>query len=68
MSIQSAIALYSRLIADDQFKRKLEQAANYDECYQILQVAGFTCTSAELNIAKNQFWRSPDSRSSDKLS
>ena len=67
MSIQSARALYSRLIADDQFKRKLEQAANYEECYQILQIAGFACTS-ELNIARNQLWRSPASRSSDKLS
>lgn len=53
MTIQSAKAIYSRLIADKQFERQLERAVSYEERYHILQTAGFTCTSVELNIAKN---------------
>ena len=58
MTIQSAKAIYSRLIADEQFERQLERAVSYEERYQILQTAGFTCTSVELNIAKNQLLQS----------
>lgn len=58
MSIQSAKALYSRLLADEKFRKQLEQAANYQRRYQILQAAGFSCTHTELKIAKNELLNS----------
>ena len=58
MSIKHAKALYSRLIADENFRQKIEQAFSYEERYQILQDAGFACTSLELKIAKNELLQS----------
>jgi predicted ribosomally synthesized peptide with nif11-like leader len=58
MSIQNAKALYSRLLADEEFKQQLEQAASYQQRHQILQAAGFSCTPAELNIAKRELLQS----------
>lgn len=58
MSIQNAKALYCRLLADEEFRKQLEQAASYLQRYQILKAAGFSCTQAELNIAKNELLQS----------
>jgi predicted ribosomally synthesized peptide with nif11-like leader len=58
MSIQNAKALYTRLLADEKFRKQLEQAVNYQERYDILQAAGFSCTPIELKIAKNELLRS----------
>lgn len=58
MSIQNAKALYSRLLADEEFRKQLEQAASYQERYHILKAAGFSCTQVELNIAKNELLQS----------
>lgn len=60
MSIQNAKALYTRLLADTEFRKQLEQAASYRERYDILQAAGFACTPTELKIAKNELLRSLD--------
>ena len=54
MEIQSAKAIYSRLIADEQFERQLKQAASHEECFRALKIGGFACTSDNLDIAKNQ--------------
>lgn len=58
MSIKNAKVLYSRLLADENFRKQLEQAFSYEERYRILQSAGFTCTSLELKIAKNELLQS----------
>ena len=58
MSIQSARALYTRLLADADFRKQLEQATSYQQRYKILQDAGFTCTPAELKIARNELLQS----------
>ena len=58
MSIQSAKALYSRLLADEEFRRQLERATSYEQRCRILQAAGFSCTPAELNIAKHELLQS----------
>ncbi len=58
MSIQNAKALYTRLLADEEFRKQLEQAVNYQERYDILQAAGFSCTPTELKIAKHELLRS----------
>ena len=58
MSIQSAKALYSRLLSDEAFRRQLEQAVSHQQRYEILQAAGFSCTPAELQIAKNELLQS----------
>ena len=54
MSIQNAKALYDRLLADEKFRRELEQTTSYTKRVQILLSAGFSCTPVELNIAKNE--------------
>ncbi|MEM7592237.1 MAG: Nif11-like leader peptide family natural product precursor [Cyanobacteria bacterium P01_A01_bin.83] len=54
MSIKNAKALYTKLLADEEFRRKLEGASSYLQRVQILQSAGFSCTPTELNIAKNE--------------
>lgn len=54
MTIQSAKALYSKLIADEQFKKQLEQAASDEKLRQVLKMAGFACTLTNLNIGRNQ--------------
>ena len=58
MSIQSARALYTRLLADEDFRKELEQATSYQQRYDILQAAGFSCTPVELQIAKNELLQS----------
>ena len=58
MSIQSAKALYTRLLADEDFRQQLEQAASDQQRYDILQAAGFACTPAELKIAKQELLQS----------
>ena len=55
MSIQNGKLLYCRLLTDDKFRNQIEQAVNFEERYQILQDAGFSCTKLELKIAKNEF-------------
>ena len=66
MTIQSAKALYSRLIADEQFKKQLKQAASDEKLCQVLKMAGFACTSTNLNIARNQLLKSKKSDRADK--
>ncbi len=40
MSIQSAKALYTKLLVDKKFRRQLERAATYQQRDRILQIAG----------------------------
>ena len=68
MSIQSAKALYTRLLADKQFRRELERAFNYQQRHDILQAAGFSCTPTELKIAKNELLESLETNSNEELS
>lgn len=58
MSIKSAKALYTRLLADKKFRKQLEQAVSYQQRYDILRAAGFSCTQTELKIAKNELLQS----------
>jgi predicted ribosomally synthesized peptide with nif11-like leader len=68
MSIQNAKALYSRLLADEEFKQQLEQAASHQQRHQILQAAGFSCTPAELDIAKRELLQSIETETNQELS
>ncbi|WP_202947543.1 Nif11-like leader peptide family natural product precursor [Nostoc punctiforme] len=58
MSIQSAKALYTKLLVDEEFRTKLEQTANQQERRQILQAGGFDYTPDELNLAKAELLES----------
>ncbi len=58
MSIQSARALYTKLLVDEEFRQQLEQVTSYQQRYDILQAAGFVCTLAELKLAKNELLQS----------
>ena len=58
MSIQNARALYTKLLVDEEFRKQLEQAASYQKRYGILETAGFSCTPAELKLAKNELLQS----------
>lgn len=58
MSIHNAKALYTKLLADDLFRLKLEQASSEKQRYHILKEAGFSCTLQELKIAKNELLKS----------
>ena len=61
MSIQDAKALYTKLLADSSFRKKLERTSNSQQRYQILKEAGFSCTFQELKIAKNKLLQSSTS-------
>jgi predicted ribosomally synthesized peptide with nif11-like leader len=58
MSIQSAKALYTRLLVDEEFRTQLEQVASQEERGQILQTSGFDYTPDELKIAKAELLES----------
>ncbi|MCW5315513.1 Nif11-like leader peptide family natural product precursor [Nostoc sp. KVJ3] len=66
MSIQSAKALYTRLLVDEEFRTQLEQAASQEERGQILQNTGFYYTPDELKIAKAELLES--AATNDELS
>lgn len=66
MSIESAKALYSRLLTDQAFRVQLEQAISQEERLQIVRTAGYDYTPEELETAKTQILES--SATNDELS
>ncbi|MDZ8105939.1 MAG: Nif11-like leader peptide family natural product precursor [Nostoc sp. DedQUE12a] len=58
MSIQSAKALYTKLLVDEEFRTKLEQAPSQQKRREILQASGFDYTPDELQIAKAELLQS----------
>ncbi|MEH1770599.1 Nif11-like leader peptide family natural product precursor [Nostoc sp.] len=58
MSIESAKALYTKLLVDEEFRAELEEAATKHQRCEILQAAGFDYTPDELKVAKTELLES----------